>query len=375
MPRLHSGYRLAGVTPCGAFARGDSAPCDSPVRRGGRSAVSAHLQMTMLLVAAAALAGLGRTQAQQQSDKPAADSPVGRNAAPPAPPDGLWPSEKLTELAVSRWAEELSRTYELDDVQRAKVREAAVQRWGTFLRENRPTLQPILNEFIEMRMELEPPSKERVQSWAERAAPAFEQFRAELNKGTSEFREILDPVQRAKFDLEVMQFGMGLQFAENKLRNWKQGQYEAGEFWEPVGDHRRARREERRERRARAKDDGAAPSAPDARETDQIALELASWDEYVATFIRLYKLDEGQQTAVLSIVSELKNRAIAHRDRHRDEIAELEKRIAGFSGSEQDLADLKTKLTQLYGPIDEMFSELKRRIEQIPTTEQRAAVK
>jgi hypothetical protein len=321
----------------------------------------------------AASAEIGGAEVPSQTSEPVAGTPRDAGAAP-ATPEGLWPSERLTELAITRWADELSRTYELDDAQRAKVREAAVKRWSTFLRDNRAALQPILNEFIEMRMELEPPAKERVQAWAERASPVFEQVREELNKGTAEFREVLIPVQQAKFDLQALQFGVGMQLAEHKLKQWKQGQFDVNEFWEPTGDRSRRRREEHGGQRMPKQGEERGVTVPAPRETDQIALELDSWDEYVEVFVRLYKLDDGQRTAVLSVLSELKLRAIAHRDRHREEIAELERRIAGFSGADQELTDLKKKLMELYGPVDEMFKELKHRIEQVPTTEQRAAV-
>lgn len=277
-------------------------------------------------------------------------------------------------LMLTRWADEVSRQYELDDAQRTKVREAVVKRWSGFLNEHRSAIQPIVNEFVEMRMELEPPTKERVQAWAKRATPVFEQFREQLNQGTAEFREILTPLQRSKFELQALQFGVGVQVAEQKLKQWQNGEFEPSEFWEPTTDpERRERREERRRHRQEAAKK-QAKAEPEPEETDQIALELKAWEDYVKAFVRIYSLDNGQRTTALSILSELKQRAIAHRDRHRDDIAKLEERIQSFTGTEEELADLKKQLTELYGPIDEMFNELKRRIEQIPTTEQLAAV-
>ena len=109
-------------------------------------------------------------------------------------------------------------------------------------------------------------------------------------------------------------------------------------------------------------------------EADQIALELHAWEHYVMEFIQTYDLDEGQRTAALSCLAELKERATAHRDRRREEITALERRIRNNSGTDQELAEIKQRLIKLYGPIDEMFKELKRRLESIPTAEQQAAV-
>ena len=298
---------------------------------------------------------------------------VTQDVAPSGQLEGLWPSEKLMSLMLTRWADEISRQHELDDEQRTKVREAVTKRWSTFLNENRRTIQPLVNEFIEMRMGLEPPKKEQVQAWAGKATPAFEQVCEQVDQGTAEFREILNPLQRAKFEREALKIGVGLQIARQKLKQWEAGEYEVGEVWQPKASERRQRRAER-QRRSSEQETKTTPAAPKTEETDQIALELGAWEEYVEEFVGVYQLDEGQRTATLSVLAELKERAIGHRDRRRDEIAKLEHHIETFTGSEEELGELKKQLTELYGPIDEMFQELKRRIEQIPTARQRETV-
>lgn len=329
-------------------------------------------KLALILVAFISPPGYGETPPPEVKDTPA-PARWETQAQPPTLPEGLWPSKKLMNLMLTRWADQISRKYDLEENQRTKVRQAVVERWGTFLNENRSTIQPLANEFVEMRMDLEPPTKEQVQAWARRVMPAFEKFREQVNQGTSEFREILNPLQRAEFELEALQFGVGMQVAEQKLKQWQKGEFEKVEFWEPTGAERRQRRAERRRRRMEQARK-IAESAPQSQETDQIALELKAWEKYVREFIRIYKLDEGQRTAVLSVLSELKERALAHRDRHRDDIVRLERRIGTFTGAEEDLADLKKQLTELYGPIDDMFKELRRRAEPIPTAEQRAAI-
>lgn len=284
--------------------------------------------------------------------------------------EGLWPSPRLMDLMLARWADELSREYELDDTQRAKVREAVTKRWSGFLNEHRSMIQPIANEFVEMRLELEPPPDQRVQDWAKRATPVFGKFREQFEQGTAEFREILTPLQRSKFEFKAMQFSLGMQVVEEKLKQWQRGEIDSKEFWEPTARHRRGHQDDhRRQHEAANTKQRAAETVP--KETDQIALELKAWREYVEAFVRIYNLDEGQRTSVVSILSELKQRAISHRDGHREAITRLEQRIHNFTGSKEEQAELKKQLTELYGPIDEMFNELKRRIEQVPTTAQR----
>ena len=287
--------------------------------------------------------------------------------------EGLWPSQKLIQLAVVRWCEDIADKYELDDEQRRRYREAEARRWTEFAHRHRADIQPVINEFIEMRMELEPPPKERVQAWAGRATPVFDMVRGRITEATDEFKEVLTPLQRAKFESDLLQLGVGMNVAENKLEQWRAGDFAQEEFWEPTRAKRRKRREQRRRERAAEAGQPTEPKAPEP-ELDEISKQILAWEEYVRRFIRIYNLDEGQRDAVRSCLAELKHRALAHRDRRREDIARLEERIAEHTGSDKDLAKIKAQLVELYGPVDEMFRELKRRIEQIPTAEQKDAV-
>jgi len=311
----------------------------------------------------AILAVVSTASAQSIEEKPPS-TPVERekDLAEAKPLEGLWPSPKLMDLMLARWGEDISQQFQLDDDQRTKVKEGVKNRWSGFLTEHRSEIQPIINEFIEMRMELTPPSKDRVKEWADRAMPVFDMFRSQLSGGEAEFREILNPLQRAKFEVEALKFGAGLKMAEHKLKKWRDGDFEADDFWEPTRTERRKRRMERE-----TKEKPAEP-APE----DQIAIELKAWDKFAEEFIGKYQLDEGQKAAATSCLSELKERALAHRDARREDIAKLEGRIKNHAGAPEDLAAIKKQLADLYGPIDEMFQELKRRLEQIPTASQRA---
>jgi len=284
--------------------------------------------------------------------------------------EGLWPTPKLMRVMLLRWVEEACDKYDLDPEQREGVRKEAVDRWSEFLTENRADLQPLVNDFIEMRLELEPPSAQRVKDWADRAGPVFERTRDQVHRSHDEFRKVLRPMQRAKFEVDALKMGAGMAIAEQKLKQWKEGEVDQDVFWEPRGPQRRERREERRRRREEA--EAAATDNQPATPVDQIAAELGRWEKYVADFIGMFKLDEGQRSAAISCLSELKERALAHRDRRREDIAELERRIESFTGSDTALDELKKQLAELYGPVDEMFKELQSRLDRIPTSQQRA---
>lgn len=292
---------------------------------------------------------------------------------------------------LTRWADEAATRYELNDQQKAKVREGLVGRWSEFLENQRAVLQPLANEFLEMRLGMEPPEAEAVKEWSGRALPALESVREELRETQGEFREVLTPSQRARFEIDALKTGAGLKLAESKLQRWSEGEVEPEEMWEPTPSVRRERRKARDAAgngtdsadAGTLKADGAGNEADQANEkeepkkqpgkpVDQIALELTAWEKYAADFISRHDLNEGQRSAALSCLKEISERAASHRDRHRAEIDALELRIESGEHSAEEFEVIKADLNELYGPVDAMFAELKSRLEAIPTAEQRS---
>ena len=364
-------YRRRRLRFCGSRCAG--ARCN----RAGSGATLSETAALLGLTLTFPIIFAGVLSAEPPAEPPADPPPSAAAAASTPVPgataelEGLWPSPRMLDLMLNRWAEEICAEYDLNEAQSAWTREKFAERWGAFLREHRPLLQPLANEFIEMRIDLHPPSKERVQSWAERTAPLLEQVREQARQGQDDFRGILRPLQRAKFEVDALQMSVGLALAEQKLKQWRQGEFEKDHFWEPPPADRSERREYRRRRRARIEQEERAMEET-IKPVDQIAVEMDLWEKYVADAVMAFNFDEGQRTTALSCLSELRDRAIAHRDRRRDDIAQLERRLENHTGSEGELTDLKKQLAELYGPIDDMFQELKTRIERIPTVEQRA---
>lgn len=285
--------------------------------------------------------------------------------------DGFWPSKNMIRLIIGRMIDEERERYELTDEQADRWREVTTERWVKFAEENRRELQPLANEFIEMRLEMEPPSPERIKAWATGAEKAFESIRSEMMANIDEFREILNPLQEAKLETNLLEFNAGLELAKAKLEQWRRGEYAEREFWDPPASQRRAER-------ARAEAERLAEQqrkqAEEEKQKDQILAELDAWEQYVKSFIELYQLDEGQQMTARTSLNEIKERAVKHRERYKDQIDRLEEMIETNKGDENRLAVVEEKLVELYGPIDEMFAELKQRLEKIPTDQQKTRV-
>lgn len=107
-----------------------------------------------------------------------------------------------------------------------------------------------------------------------------------------------------------------------------------------------------------------APARQEAREKP---IPLDKWEQYVRDFIADYKCTPEQTHSALSILSELKGRA---------EI--LEKTSAKRLNAANELKDRKERqkrIDEINAPVDRLFEQLKRRLDGLLTTHQRAIKK
>ena len=337
----------------------------------------------LLLLLASTFLVLAQTPDKTDTDRqPVVTRPTAITRQPvesskPTRPDGIWPSQKLMHSMLTRWADTISDEFELNDEERQKARKAIVNRWRPFLNENRDTIQPLFNEFLEMRLGVEPPDDDTVSRWAERALPAFQKFQAQAGEGTAEFRELLPPDKRADFAAKAIKLGVGLGVAEQKLKQWQQGIIQPDEVWTPRRSQRRARAKAKKKALESAQSAASVDvtsdekAEPDEAQVDQVAEELGRWDKFVDDVIQRHEYTKAQQTAAVSFLDELKQRAVAHSDRRKEDIARIEYRIRHNTGKEEELASIEALLVELYGPIDDLFKELQTRVESIATTRQK----
>ena len=271
------------------------------------------------------------------------------------PLEGFWPTERMTDMTLKRWASDAAERHQLDETQHAALEEMLLARWPRFLKENRRQLQPVINRFIESRMDPDPPEEGAVQNWAKQALPLYNQGRTLIGELNDEFRKILRPEQLEKFEGDVQRMSQFMGRFGERLTRWEKGEFEENEF--TGRDSRRWRRGRNREARREA-----------AEPADQILAELNKWDRYLEDFILRFQLDETQRVAARSIRKELGERALAHRERHMDEILALERRMKTPGAKEEEVAE---GLKELYGPIDQLFGEFEQRLDRLPTEAQR----
>lgn len=278
-----------------------------------------------------------------------------------APTDGFWPTHKMIEGLLLRWADRTATTFELDDKQRRTLERQLLKRWPDFLNANRTTLQPLFNEYIESRLGYTPPDPDSVKKWSTRALPLFEKLSEQMLETQRDMGEFLTPKQRAKLVRESLKVSAGLEMFRAKLKSWRRGTFDVNEWWDaPPGADR-------------PHDTQAKRDPPDAAPDlvgDRVDEELLRWDYFVSDFVDKYKLLGAQRETAYSVLRECKGRARAFRDRNRVRMEELENEVSAAATLTEAQRD---RIAAMYGPIDRVFADLKERLDAIPTTAQSAA--
>jgi len=304
-----------------------------------------------------------RAAAPKPTDSPANQ---GRARSDSGDREGFWPAPGVLRIIIANAAENACRKYDLTAAQCADIGAYTADTWTNFIEDHREDLQPLFNEYLDMRLGTKPPTPERIKQWADKAEPIVDQLLADhrsLREAKSR-DQATGGVPSTPDAIEV-----GLNLAREHIAGWKQGKYEKDTFWGPA-----VRPDDSSV--AKQTKTGVAPSVGALVQLEQlpldpIAVELLGWARYVEQFASQYELDAGQRDAATSCLLEMTRRANDHRERHLEDVLELERRIAAGPQTAEAQEALKREIVRLYGPIDEMFAELRSRLDQIPTTPQR----
>lgn len=295
------------------------------------------------------------------ADEPSAPG-SSENRPAPAASDPFWPSEAMIERQIRQAARIKGEALGLTESQQQQFEGILLKRWPKFMRENEQQLKPLLNEMIDARSSSTPPDPQRVARWASRALPLWERIEQELGAGDRELRAILTEEQRVRFDEDRRRTLRRVENWRATLSQWKRGEFDPA-TWPGTGQQPPAPPAQPGDRTDPAVRDAVPASRPAAR--TEMAEELQAWARFVEEFCDYYDLDAAQRGAALSILREMQERAMAHHDRRRMELDRLERMIAGELAAEPD--EIEREIYELYGPIDEMFRELQRRLDPIPT--------
>lgn len=335
-----------------------------------------------------------------------------RERATPIPSAGFWPTEKLINNMLDRALEGLIEEYDFDPEQATRTAEILKTRFPRWLQENRGEIQTLMNEYLEALTEADPPTPERVAQWAQRVQPLVGGFQELVNDMTGEMSEFMTEDQQVNLEGHMAAFTTGIGFMQNKLGVWAEGGYDPESEWPRNAEARQRRRAEERALKEQMRDDrnqalaemGAGPDGkpvaddPAAaannanagatqgalkggatpqdrpptkpRPARAAATEKDEWTRYVDEFVRRYDLNDDQKGKAYTYLKAKQDDRDAYLNRKKADIATAEKEVKAGK-TDEARATAKKQLDELNKPIERYFTQLKDRLNTLPTREQR----
>jgi hypothetical protein len=321
------------------------------------------------------------------------DPPVDESAPPAAPePDpseymrpterGLRLTPKIAEAMSKKFVENMTTRYDLDQGQGKAITEIMARRIMRFSHENEKTGQELIEYMMAAMIENDGRfTRDAAMEFARMAKPIIPNLKDLFTKMGADIGQEMSLKQRLKFTGDMTAAAAGITIFESRMKRWEEGQIgdNANPFWDPADndpskaqptptdpnehpDHRRARIDAERwiEWRLRVDED---------------------WDTYVKQASEYYQFDEKQIVAAQAVLKECKERAAKIKtDRWRDKIKENRIareliRRADVQSRGPSLFALEADFEQLQKPLLDLDDELKKRIDGLPDSKQRATAK
>ncbi|HON66050.1 MAG TPA: hypothetical protein PLS23_06090, partial [Phycisphaerae bacterium] len=261
-----------------------------------------------------------------------------------------------TDWVLEAYIAQITRHYNLNKEQEEYTRKLLNQRVKSFLQQHERDVRALMAEYMDYQLSQELPEPNAAREFARKAAPLAKSIREEIFQGNMEWREILNDEQRAKHDQDLQQMTTFFDNLELGLERWKEGRVQPSDLPGRIGPR------------------------PTSLQNPEDA-----WEFWVKNFIRVYKLDEGQQQTAMSVLRELKDEAARYRQSNKDRFSELEaaqKTIRerapktdpeGLAKYQAETARITKQKAELERPITALFDQLRSRVEAIPTVDQRKA--
>lgn len=272
---------------------------------------------------------------------------------------GLWEPAEMMQRACDG----ISLHYKLDPKQKEFTSKLLTDRVTKFLTKHEKQLWPLLMELTQLQLEGHDPDAATAKRISEKGYHIFADAQSEILKAQDEFRKILTEEQKKVHDRDLKGLNRQFQNIDSRFSKWKAGDTSGGN---PIGPVRLGHPGNRilPERPGKT-----GPSRPRI-------LHESKWDQYVTNFIAHYKLDDAQKTTALAILKSVKADASQYRRSHRADLADAETHVREAQmakpfdkkalATARKIRDLRNK------PFEDWFNDLKNRLDQIPTENQKA---
>lgn len=332
--------------------------------------------------------------AQAFSSAGAQDASTAQPTNPIEPTDDEQSELKPTEIGIrftpqmaaamgKKFVEQMKSRYGLDEQQADDITQVMQRQLMQFASENavlgRDMIEMMMATMVEHDGRFPKDEAKDFAKLANRFTPKLKDF---VTRSSGEIGKKMSMTQRLKYTADVGLFAAGLMTFENRMKRWEEGKIgdNANPFFDPA-DSDPAKAE-------------AEPINPNETATHRRARKDVEqwidrtlnrdkrWSEYVDHAAKYYDFSETQITSARAILKDCQQRAAAIRTAEWQN-AVKEVRIVqqlSYSAGEDlsqgpwgwSLSDAESKLLK---PMDDLADELKRRIDDLPDSTQRAAAR
>ncbi|MCP4590348.1 MAG: hypothetical protein GY842_06375 [bacterium] len=276
----------------------------------------------------------------------------------------MWHVDSMIQQA----ADNVARRYNLNADQTEFTRKMMYERVTQFLDENEEAIWPLVRDLARQQLKGEwfdetgsSGDLQAAKRIGQSALPLVEKARQAIVEANKEWGDILSDEQKRlhEYDLREMEG----QFAQinNNFQGYIDGKPSPGIPMFP--------------QHVQKADEPPRPKPPTSVKAPSTDRREHLWDRYVQGFIRKYKLDTGQEKSANSILREMKKRAKDYESSKDKEFKAVAKRFdeAVRAGDPKKRGAAMREEAVLKRPFDDMFKELKQRLDRIPRTAQKKA--
>jgi len=293
----------------------------------------------------------------------------------------------MAKAIGSKMAEQMKRRYELDDNQAKDIQNVLSRRLMHMVQDNAKTGR----DMIELMMATAIANdgsfpKEEAVKFAKMSKPIIPALKEFFKSSAADIGKKLTIKKRLKFTGDMAGVTAGLLVFENRMKRWEEGN--VGEFANPFFDSGDNNPPDADDQPA---DPNESPEHKKARKRVESYLDYQinvddRWDDYVEQAILYYDFDESQQASARAILKDSKNRAkmiktpqfrkAIKQNRILQQMAytvvkDNDARLKDFNRGPWNY-HLDRSFQKLMKPLNDLEKELKRRIDGLPTSQQRA---
>lgn len=321
----------------------------------------------------------GSATAQEETDE--TSRPANDTAEMKPTEIGVRFTPKMARAIGKHMSAQMKHRYDLDDEQVSAIGQIVSTRLMVLARENAELGRTLIETMIETGIHNQGDfPKEAAQAFGKQAKPLMPVLKEFFVDTAGDIGKEMTFSQRLKLTGDMTVATAALLVFENRMKRWEEGKVgdNANPFWDPAdSDPSKAESE--------PEDPDEHPEHRRARRIAERQIEYQidldkRWGDYVERAVAYYEFTEAQQNSADAVLRDCQKRAVHLKTPEwrtalvRNRIArQLSWRLGADISRGPWMFSLEAEYTRLRKPLTDLDEELKRRLENLPTSTQRAA--